>query len=69
MKVEAIFRKVGYPGKTLVGHPANEAAYYVIQHSDKIKKYFPLIEQAGQKGRDFFYPGSHDAGPHAERRG
>ncbi len=50
IKVVAIFRKYGYPGKHIVGIPTNEAAYYVIQHSDKIKQYFPLIEKAGKKG-------------------
>lgn len=50
LKVELIFHKYGYPGKSLVGQPTNESAYYVIQHSGKIEKYFPLIEKAGQKG-------------------
>lgn len=47
VKVERIIAEYGYPGKTLVGEPTNEAAWYVIQHSDKISKYFPLIEKAG----------------------
>jgi hypothetical protein len=50
VKVDSIFRTHGYPGKTLVGKPTNEAAYYVVQHSDKIEKYFPLIEKAGKDG-------------------
>jgi hypothetical protein len=49
-RVEAVIRKFGYPGKSLVGEPTNETAYYVIQHSDKIEQYFPVIEAAGKKG-------------------
>lgn len=48
-KVEAIIKKHGYPGKSLVGEPTNKAVFYVIQHSDKIETYFPLIEQAGKR--------------------
>lgn len=47
--VEQIIKKRGYPGKTLVGTPANETAWYVIQHSTEIKKYFPLIQKAGKQ--------------------
>jgi hypothetical protein len=47
-KIEVIISKFGYPGKSLVGEPANETAWYVIQHSKKIAKYFPLIQQAGK---------------------
>lgn len=47
--IENVFKKYGYPGKTLVGVPTNEVAYYVIQHSDKIGKYIDIIRQAGKK--------------------
>lgn len=48
-KVEAIIEKYGYPGKTLVGEPANTAVFYVIQHNPYIiPKYLPLIERAGK---------------------
>lgn len=47
-KVEQIISKYGYPGKTLVGEPSNTAVFYVIQHSDMISKYYPLIEQASK---------------------
>lgn len=47
--IEDVFKKYGYPGKTLVGAPTNEVAYYVIQHSDKISKYIELIRQASKK--------------------
>ncbi|PZF73583.1 hypothetical protein [Taibaiella soli] len=43
--VEGILKKYGYPGKTLVGKPTNEAAFYVIQHSSKIKEYLPLLKK------------------------
>jgi len=47
-KIENIISKYGYPGKTLVGEPTNQAAWYVIQHSTKIEKYLPLIKEAGE---------------------
>lgn len=48
-EIEKIIRQYGYPGKTLVGEPANKSAWYVIQHSTKIETYFPLIKAAGAK--------------------
>lgn len=48
--VEEVFKKYGYPGKTLVGEETNIAAWLVIQHSDKIGEYLPLIKEAGEKG-------------------
>ncbi|KXH82747.1 DUF6624 domain-containing protein [Chryseobacterium kwangjuense] len=48
-KIENIISQYGYPGKTLVGEPTNQAAWYVIQHSKKIGKYLPLIKDAGKK--------------------
>ena len=47
-KVEKIITQYGYPGKSLVGEPANTAVFFVIQHSPKIEKYFPLIENAAK---------------------
>ncbi|UKB79073.1 DUF6624 domain-containing protein [Chryseobacterium sp. MEBOG07] len=47
-RIESIISKYGYPGKTLVGEPTNQAAWYVIQHSTKIGKYLPLIKEAGK---------------------
>ncbi|QKJ64709.1 DUF6624 domain-containing protein [Flavobacterium sp. M31R6] len=47
IRIEEIIAKFGYPGKTLVGEPTNEAAWYVIQHSKKIADYFPMIQEAG----------------------
>lgn len=50
-KIEKIIAKYGYPGKTLVGEPANTTAFYVIQHNpSKIPQYYPIIEEAGKKG-------------------
>lgn len=46
-KVEKIINKYGYPGKSMVGMPTNITCWYVIQHSNKIKKYFPIIKAAG----------------------
>jgi len=48
--VEAVFKKYGYPGKTLVDTPTNETAWYVIQHSHKIDQYMPLMKAAAEKG-------------------
>jgi hypothetical protein len=47
IRIEEIIAKYGYPGKTLVGEPTNEAAWYVIQHTNKITNYFPMIQEAG----------------------
>jgi uncharacterized membrane protein YphA (DoxX/SURF4 family) len=48
--VERIFNSVGYPGKSLVGEPTNTAAWYVLQHSNKIGEYIHLVKKAGQEG-------------------
>jgi len=48
--VENIIKEHGYPGRSLVGTPTNEAAFYVIQHSPKIKEYLPLLQSAAQAG-------------------
>ncbi|MEP0263941.1 BT_3928 family protein [Dokdonia sp.] len=48
-EVERILLSRGYPGKTMVGTPTNTAAWYVIQHSNKISKYLDLIKKAGKE--------------------
>ena len=48
-RVVEIIKQYGYPGKTLVGEPTNEAVFYVIQHSSVIDKYLPLIEKAAKE--------------------
>lgn len=45
-RVEQILNQYNYPGKTLVGTHTNEAAFYVIQHSQYIDKYLPIIKKA-----------------------
>jgi hypothetical protein len=50
VRIERIIKRYGYPGKSLVGEPENESAWYVIQHSNKIETYFPIIKEAGVKG-------------------
>ncbi|GAB3510557.1 hypothetical protein GCM10027341_49060 [Spirosoma knui] len=49
-RIEVILKQNGYPGKTLVGEPTNEAVWYIIQHSNKIEQYLPLIREAGKRG-------------------
>lgn len=46
--IEAVFKKYGYPGKTLVGEPTNEAAWNIVQHSQKIDKYIVIIKKAAE---------------------
>jgi hypothetical protein len=46
--IEEVIKKYGYPGKSLVGEPTNEAAWNVIQHSTKIHQYIYLIKGAAQ---------------------
>lgn len=48
-RVEGIIKQYGYPGKTLVGEPTNEAVFYVLQHSTVIDKYLTLIEKAAKE--------------------
>lgn len=46
--IEGLIKKYGYPGKTLVDTPANETAWYVIQHSPKIQQYIDVIKKAAE---------------------
>ncbi|HEV7348548.1 DUF6624 domain-containing protein [Telluribacter sp.] len=48
-RVKEIIEQYGYPGKSIVGEPTNEAAWHVIQHSKDIEQYFPIVEEAGKK--------------------
>ena len=54
-RVKQILKQYGYPGKSLVGAPTNEAAWYVIQHSPDIDRYLPLIKKAAAQGELPFY--------------
>lgn len=47
-RIEAIVKRYGYPGQSLVGTPTNEAVYNVIQHSDKIPQYLPQVKAAAK---------------------
>ncbi|MFD0794024.1 DUF6624 domain-containing protein [Mucilaginibacter litoreus] len=47
-RIEEIIAKFGYPGRSLVDTPTNEAAFFVLQHSTVIDKYLPLIEKAAK---------------------
>jgi len=49
-RVRAIIRRYGYPGKKLVGTPTNEAAFYVLQHSNSIAQYLPVVKRAADQG-------------------
>ena len=55
VRIKAILKQHGYPGKSLVGEPANETAWLVIQHSDAIDQYLPLVKKAAGKGELPFY--------------
>ncbi|MEL6811042.1 MAG: BT_3928 family protein [Bacteroidota bacterium] len=48
--IEEVFKTKGYPGESLVGSPANRVAWLVVQHSDKISEYFPIIKKAAEEG-------------------
>ncbi len=50
LEVENIIKEYGYPSKSLVGEPANKAIFYVIQHSNKVDEYLPLIRKATKNG-------------------
>lgn len=50
LEIENIIKKYGYPSKSIVGEPANKTVFYVIQHSNKIDKYLPLIREARKNG-------------------
>ncbi len=53
--IEGVFKRYEYPGKTLVDTPANESAWYIIQHSQKIHKYIPIIKKAAEEGEIPFH--------------
>ena len=48
--VEQILKTRGYPGKSIVGEPTNTAVWNVLQHSDKIGEYLPMVKRAGEEG-------------------
>jgi hypothetical protein len=54
-RIEQIIQQYGYPGKSLVDTPTNEAVFYVLQHSNVIDKYLPLVEKAAKAKELPFY--------------
>jgi len=48
--IDSVMARYGYPGKSLVGSPTNIAAWYVIQHSDRIDDFLPQIKIAAETG-------------------
>jgi len=49
VRVEEIIKQHGYPGKTLVGLPTNQAAFFVLQHSQRIDQYLSIIKKAAEQ--------------------
>ena len=54
-RVSQLIAAYGYPGKSLVGESTSEAAFYVIQHSNRIPRYLSLIKGAAEK-RELPFP-------------
>jgi hypothetical protein len=52
VRLEEIVKENGWPGKSLVGDKASQAAFLVVQHSDLAhqEKYLPLLKAAATKG-------------------
>ena len=51
-RLEEIIRQYGWPGKSLVGEAAGNAAFLILQHGDltRQEKYLPLLKKAARKG-------------------
>lgn len=49
-RIYEIIEEHGYPGKSMVGEPTNLSVWFVLQHSDAIDHYLPMIKEAGEKG-------------------
>jgi hypothetical protein len=51
LRAKEIIKKYGYPGKSLVGEPANISIMYIFQHADDdtLVKYYPYMEIAAAK--------------------
>ena len=51
-RVEEIISEYGYPGKSMVGSQAMDAAFLIIQHAELSyqEKYLPLLTEASEKG-------------------
>jgi hypothetical protein len=56
VRVQALVAQYGYPGRSVVGIPTNEAVWNVIQHNPKmIPQYLPLLKSAAEKQELPFY--------------
>lgn len=47
--VEDVFKKYGYPGKSIVDTPTNKVAWFIIQHSPKIHQYIGMMKMAADE--------------------
>jgi len=48
--VSAIIRRYGYPGKSLVGQPASEIAWRVLQRTNQTTCFLPQLREAAEAG-------------------
>lgn len=48
--VAAIIRRYGYPGPSLVGKPASEIAWQVLQRTNQTTRFLPQLRAAADKG-------------------
>jgi hypothetical protein len=48
--ITAIIRRYGYPGKSLVGQPASEIAWQVLQRTGQTTRFLPQLRVAAQAG-------------------
>lgn len=55
IRVNNILNIYGYPGKSQVGDSTNEVVFYILQHSNEIAKYLPVIKEAAEKEELSFY--------------
>ena len=46
--VDSIFKKYGYPGKTLVGPGTVETAWIIMLHAKEVDKYLPIFKKAAE---------------------
>ncbi|HEX8423999.1 MAG TPA: DUF6624 domain-containing protein [Pyrinomonadaceae bacterium] len=51
-RLEEIIKQNGWPGKSLVGAEAGQAAFLILQHGDlaRQEKYLPVLKAAAKKG-------------------
>ncbi|RAI77835.1 hypothetical protein HMF3257_33590 [Spirosoma telluris] len=49
-RADVILKQYGYPGKSRVGVPTNEAVFYIIQHAHTVDGYLPAVKKAAEEG-------------------